>query len=127
MGMFDWVEFEGDQYQSKDTPNQFCDNYKIDGLGQLWVEEYDAEWVIDKTAFFGAYIKQSNQRWTECRDFSGAMRFYREDQKHGGYKSNAWIEYLAKFKNGFMIDLKLVEGERFIEWYRQGIEDKGLE
>jgi hypothetical protein len=42
MGMFDWVEWEGEQYQSKDTPNQACDEYAIDQLGQrLMVEEYD--------------------------------------------------------------------------------------
>jgi hypothetical protein len=127
MGMFDWVEFEGQQYQTKDTPNQLCDNYRIDGLGQLWVEEYDAEWISDSTSLFGGYINQSNQRWVECRDFTGPMRFYREDKESGGYQANAWIEYLAEFKNGFMIDLTLLEGERFIEWYKQGIEDRGLE
>jgi hypothetical protein len=126
MGMFDWVEFEGNQYQSKDTPRQLCDNYKIDGLGQLWVEEYDAEWISDSTSLFGGHINQSNQHWAECRGFSGPLRFYREDKESGGYQANAWIEYLAEFKNGFMIDLKLLEGEQFIEWYKQGIEDKGL-
>ena len=50
--MFDWVEWEGRRYQSKDTPRQMCDNYKIDELGRLWEEEYDAEWVEDDSDTF---------------------------------------------------------------------------
>ena len=125
--MFDWVEFEGNQYQSKDTPRQLCDNYKIDGLGQLWVENYDAEWISDSTSLFGGYINQSNQRWAECRDFSGPMRFYRENKEHGGYKNDAWIEWQAEFKCGLMIGLKMLEGDKFLTWYQEAIEKRGLE
>jgi hypothetical protein len=126
MGMFDWVEWEGNQYQTKDTPNQLCDNYRIDDLGRLWEEQYDAEWQTDSQSLFGGHIHQSNQRWVECADFTGAMRFYREDPDRGGYKNSAWIEYEAEFKLGQMISLKSVEDNRFVDWYKQGIEDKGL-
>ena len=126
MGMFDWVEWEGNQYQTKDTPNQLCDNYRIDDLGRLWEEQYDAEWQTDSQSLFGRHIHQSNQRWVECADFTGAMRFYREDPDRGGYKNSAWIEYEAEFKLGQMISLKSVEDNRFVDWYKQGIEDKGL-
>ncbi len=126
MGMFDWVEWEGKKYQTKDTPNQMCDNYRIDSLGQLWVEEYDAEFVKDPAHIFGVYIEQKNQRWRECVEFSGPMRFYREDTERGGYKSHAWNEWQAEFKCGLMIGLKLIEGEPLTEWYMKGVKERGL-
>jgi len=127
MGMFDWVEWEGHEYQTKDTPRQLCDNYRIDDLGQLWVEEYDAELVKDPEHLFGARIEHRNQRWTECRDFSGTMRFYREDPERGGHRNSAWIEWEAEFKLGRMIGLKMVDGDRFLTWYHEAIERRGLE
>lgn len=127
MGMFDWVEWEGRQYQTKDTPRQFCDNYRIDENGVLWVEEYDAEWVQDSNHVFGAYIDQKNRRWRPCEEFSGKMRFYRENRERGGWNTNAWTEFEAEFIRGLMIDLKLIEGEQFIQWYKQGIRERGLE
>lgn len=126
MGMFDWVEFEGKRYQSKDTPNQLCDEYCIDQLGRLLVEEYDAEFVKDPEHVFGVYMEQKNKRWRECREFSGKIRFYREDQDRGGYEKSAWIEWEAEFKCGQMINLKMLDGDKFLIWYEQGIEEKGL-
>ena len=38
MGMFDWIEWEGHKYQTKDTPNQLCDEYRITQLGLLLVD-----------------------------------------------------------------------------------------
>jgi hypothetical protein len=126
MGMFDWVEFEGNRYQSKDTPNQLCDEYCITQLGLLLVEEYDAELVKDPEHIFGVYIQQNNKRWRECREFSGKIRFYREDKDRGGFEQGAWIEWEAEFKLGAMISLQLLEGNRFLEWYQAGIEQRGL-
>ena len=57
MGMFDELYYEGQKYQTKDTPRQLLDNYKIDELGQLWVEEYDSEWNKDE-GLFGGSIRQ---------------------------------------------------------------------
>ena len=126
MGMFDWIEWEGNRYQTKDTPNQMCDNYRISGCGELFVEEYDAELVKDPEHIFGVYMEQKNQRWRECREFTGQIRFYKEDPDRGGYKNHAWIEWQAEFKCGLMIDLKMLEGDRFLEWYQAGIEQRGL-
>jgi len=124
MGMFDWLEFQGHEYQTKDTPRQLCDNYRIDELGKLWVEEYDAEWIKDPGHVFGAYIEQQNKRWTECEEFSGHVRFYREDKDRGGYHNSAWVEYEAEFKNGIMIGLKMTDGDKFLIWYQEAIEKK---
>jgi hypothetical protein len=128
MGMFDWIEWEGNRYQTKDTPRQFCDNYRIDDLGRLWVEEYDVEWVKDSGHLLGAYIKQSNHRWVECRDFTGTMRFYRDNQDQrdiDAEKEYNWQEWQAEFKCGCMIGLKLIEGDRFLTWYHKAIEQRG--
>ena len=126
MGMFDWLEFDGHKYQSKDTPRQLCDEYRIDELGRIWEEQYEAEWVSDPGALFGGYIEQHNRHWKLCEDLSGVVRFYRENKEAGGYQVDAWIEYEAEFKNGQMISLKSVEENQFIDWYKQGMEDKGL-
>lgn len=127
MGMFDWVEWQGHEYQTKDTPRQLCDNYRIDDLGRLWVEEYDAELVKDTAHFFGAYIRQDNKRWVEEKDFTGTMRFYREDPERGGHQKDAWVEYEAEFKCGQMTGLKMLEGDKFLTWYQEAIEKRGLE
>jgi hypothetical protein len=126
MGMFDHIEFQGQQYQTKDTPLQLCEYYRIDDLGRLWEQQYDAEWISGE-GFLGGHIHQTNQRWVECQDFTGPVRFYREDQERGGHKADAWVEYEAEFKCGLMIGLKMLEGDRFLTWYEQGIEEKGLE
>ena len=42
MGMFDYVNFEGKQYQTKDTPQQSMDTYEIRGDELWWRKvEYD--------------------------------------------------------------------------------------
>ena len=123
--MFDHVHYCGREYQSKDTPEQALDNYKIEqdttsGKWYLWYEEYDAEWV-DGEGLFGGNIRQSNHRWIRCDDFDGLIRFYyyrtEEDQE----------EYQALFMDGQMLKIKLVRGEPLTEWLTQGIKAKESE
>ena len=125
MGMFDNIEYRGRQYQTKDTPAQLLDNYKIeqnqdDGHWYLWHEEYDSEWDDDE-GLFGGSIRQFNQRWVACQDFDGQIRFYyyrtEEDQE----------EYQALFMDGRMLKIKQTQGEPLTEWLVKGIEEKGLE
>ena len=125
MGMFDQLYYQGQEYQTKDTPAQLLDNYKIED-NQLWYEEYDAEWV-ETEGFFGGGVRKFNERWLPCDGFDGLVRFYREDQDRGGYKEDAWIEYEALFMNGHMIKLTQTRGqEPLTAWYSQGIEDLKL-
>ena len=123
--MFDNLEYRGRQYQTKDTPLQTLDNYKIeqnqdDGHWYLWHEEYDSEWV-EGEGLFGGSIRQSNERWVCCYDFDGLIRFYyyrsEEDQE----------EYQALFMDGRMLKIKMTHGEPLTEWLNKGIEEKGLE
>ena len=119
MGMFDNIRYKDQEYQTKDTPNQLLDNYKIDELGQLWVEEYDSEWDEDQ-GLFGGSIRQFNQRWRLCPEFDGNLRFYRSE-------GTAWVEYRALFMDGVMIKIREVFDEPLTQWYREGVKDKGLE
>ena len=122
MGMFDHVLYQGREYQTKDTPAQMLDNYKIEqdpesGDWHLWYEEYDAEWIQDAGQMFGGSIKQSNHRWVCCDDFDGEIRFYyyksHEDQE----------EYRALFMDGRMLKIRLTS-EPLTNWLTQGIEEK---
>jgi hypothetical protein len=124
MGMFDNIEYRGRQYQTKDTPLQTLDNYKIEqdqdsGHWYLWHEEYDAEWV-EGEGLFGGCIRQSNHRWVRCDEFDGAIRFYwyrtEEDQE----------EYQTLFMDGQMLKIKVVHGEPLTDWLVKGVEDKGI-
>jgi len=125
MGMFDYLYYRGNQYQTKDTDAQLLDNYRIED-DRLWHEKYDSEWV-DGEGLFGGGIRKFNERWVLCDDFDGLIRFYREDLDLGGYKADAWIEYEALFMNGHMIKLTQTRGvEPLTAWYSQGIEDLKL-
>ena len=126
MGMFDNIEYKGEEYQTKDTPAQLLDNYKIeqnqdDGHWYLWHEEYDTEWE-DHEGLFGGSIRQFNQRWVACQDFDGSLRFYRSDKDN----RDRWIEYRSLFMDGRMLKIKEHFDEPLTDWYREGVEQKGL-
>jgi hypothetical protein len=126
MGMFDHIHYRGKEYQTKDTPNQMLDNYKIEqdqtsGHWYLWHEEYESDWVEEADRFGGGYLKQYNHRWVCCHDFDGLIRFYwyvsEEDQE----------EYEALFMDGQMLKIKTIRGEPLTEWLTKGIEEKESE
>jgi hypothetical protein len=96
MGMFDYLNFRGNDYQSKDTPNQWMANYEIREDGTLWVEESDGEWIKDENSLLGGYIKESNHRWVQVEKYTGEIRFYRHLDKE--YK--VWEEFSAYFVQG---------------------------
>ena len=111
MGMFDNVYYEGKEYQSKDTPAQALDNYKIEpdqcsGHIYLWHQEYDMKWVEDSGHFLGGFMETSNHRWVCCHNFDGNIRFYRSEDK---YKT--WIEYSALFMDGKLLRIKEIKND----------------
>ena len=123
--MFDNIEYKGKQYQTKDTPMQALDNYKIEqdldsGNWYLWHEEYDSIWVQAVGQLFGGTLQQSNHRWVRCDDFDGAIRFYwyhsEEDQE----------EYQSLFMDGRMLKIRLTS-EPLTDWLVKGVEEKGVE
>lgn len=109
MGIFDEIVFEyplpGNPprtgWQTKDTPAQWLDLYKIDADGRLWHEAYDVEDQSDPNAtginrLLGA-ATAVNQRWEPCA-FRGCIEFYCDD----------W-ELSALFDAGKMIDIKVLQ------------------
>ena len=56
--MFDYLDHENKQYQTKDTPQQSMDTYEIRG-DELWWRKVDYEWVKEKNSFseFAGYLK----------------------------------------------------------------------
>lgn len=95
MGMFDYIKYKDDQYQTKDTPVQALDQYEIRDDGTLWYEDYESNWLEDNQSMFGGYIEKKNKKWVLQEKFTGEIRFYRstKDKKE-------WIEYSAYFVNG---------------------------
>jgi hypothetical protein len=103
MGMFDYIQYNGNEYQTKDTPTQMCDHYKIeadqdDGHSYLWFEEYDTEMVKDDTHLLGVYFNDYNHHWLRC-DFTGTISFYRMTEEKN------WEDLLAEFENGRLIKI----------------------
>jgi hypothetical protein len=111
MGMFDNLiceyqlkeEHQAFLFQTKDTPNQFLDHYRIDRHGQLWVQEYDLVDKSDPSAegierMFGC-MSRVNERWKKITDYNGSIRFYTLEDE-------IWIEYLAYLENGVVFKLK---------------------
>lgn len=108
--MFDRIYYEGVEYQTKDTPAQLLDNYKIEtdqdsGHVYLWHEEYDTEFTKDETSLLGVTMKQSNQHWVCCHDFDGAINFYTNG------KDDKWIEYHSLFMDGRLLKMEMVNKE----------------
>jgi len=105
MGMFDYVNFEDKQYQTKDTPEQAMDTYEIRG-DELWWRKVQYEWFEDKDSMFGGYLKEISHEWLFCEKFDGVIDFYRQDADNGGWEKDAWIEYHSLFNNGKIIKLE---------------------
>lgn len=104
MGMFDYLNFEGKEYQTKDTPQQGMDLYEIRG-DELWWKKCQYEWEESDGALFGGYLREVSHEWLFCHKFDGLIRFYRSDKENGGYEANAWEEWEALFMDGKIIKL----------------------
>lgn len=66
MGMFDYITYKGKTYQTKNTPSQFLENYKIDQNNMLWHEACEYETVDNEEAFLGMQIITKNKEWAPC-------------------------------------------------------------
>ena len=104
MGMFDYINYNGNKYQTKDTPSQYMDNYEIRN-NQLWHENYDAEWIDPEEGSEFGHLEKRNIRWTFCEKFIGEIRFYRLLDK----KTDTWEEYSSYFYKGQLKELHLLE------------------
>jgi len=108
------VDWSNHQYQTKDTPNQFLDQYEIREDGTLWVEEYDVEDQSDPNAedfakFLGC-MTRVNKRWVQLYDVKGEVRFYDclswSNEKPD---DSGWIEWSAYLVKGVVSQIQLIE------------------
>ena len=127
MGMYDHVIPEhplpdghdpaGEEYQTKDTPAQFLDTYKITAEGRLEHELCDVEDRSDPRAegferMFGM-MTRVNRRW-ENVSFHGDLTFYTSNVSGtsgvgvvtSDNKPPVYREYTALFKDGQLIDIR---------------------
>lgn len=103
MGVFDYVRIKyaghgigdvsGEEFQSKDTPTQYMDQYEIREDGTMWHEAHDTEDRSDPTqpgllGMFGV-LTPVNHRWEQV-DYEGELEV---DQ------------YLFWFRNGVVADV----------------------
>jgi hypothetical protein len=107
MGMFDYVNYHGNEYQTKDTPEQGMETYEIRG-DELWYKEVKREWVEDVGAFFGGYLQEISHEWKFLNKFDGLIRIYRDiDKDEEGYF--IWEEYKILFMDGKIIKIEEVK------------------
>jgi len=97
MGMFDYIQYEGKTYQTKDTPAQFMAEYEIYNK-ELWFNDVEHKWIEDSDKLFGGHLEPISSEWKRIKDFDGEIRFY--DDK---------VDFLALFWEGKMIRIKQME------------------
>ena len=97
-------------YQTKDTPAQFLDEYEIREDGTLWHEEYDLEDRSDPNAKgvmkLAGFMTKVNRQWHFLSDFTDCIRFYTHDE------NKRWIQYAALFDHGKLIKIEFED----IQW-----------
>lgn len=104
--MYDWVKIEYPlaikganeiDYQTKNTPEQCYERYKIDRYGRLWWQECKYEWV-DKDK-----LKSVDKKWVRIKDFSGEVNLVGPLKGEDGYTG---VDWCFVFANGKMISFK---------------------
>jgi hypothetical protein len=103
MGMFDYIRYKGHEYQTKDTPHQYMDNYEIRDDGTLWIEKYDSKWVDEPNDWLGGHINHFNHRWEQEKTFTGEIVFYEYDGKGtdiviSSYFVNGELKFITPLK-----------------------------
>jgi len=123
MGMFDYIRCEaalpdapvlppGDLFQTKDTPDQYMTVYTITAEGRLMWRPYHHEEVPkaerpypDDKGLLGlcGSIRRVEQE-AEALPFHGDIHFYT-----GNHPDVGWWEYRARFTEGILSSIVLVE------------------
>ena len=102
MGMFDYITYKNNTYQTKDTPQQFLAQYEIRG-DELWYNDTKYDWVEKDDALFGGHLVPIFQEWKFCDDFDGLMNFYGSATKDG---KEYWENYRVLFMDGRIIKVQ---------------------
>lgn len=98
MGMYDYLYYEGDEYQTRDTPSQWMRKYKIED-GKLYED------VINDQDPYSYCIPKTQYEF--CSSFDGVINFYRNiSEERGKY---VWLEYKALIMDGNVIKFNEVK------------------
>jgi len=97
MGMFDYINYGGRVYQTKDTPAQFLADYEIRG-DELWFKNVEHKWVEDEDSLFGGYLEQISHEWERVVEFDGDITL-RGDEN----------DYVAVFWEGRMVGIRQLD------------------
>ena len=94
MGMFDYIRYDGKEYQTKDTPAQFMAEYEIRD-DELWFNNVEHKWVENADDLFRGHLERVSSEWEHLTDFDGSILFYDTE-----------VDYIALFWEGKMIRIK---------------------
>lgn len=97
MGMFDYINYNGKLYQTKDTPEQCLELYEI-RKDELWFKKVDRDWMQDVKD--GRRIKEVFWDWVFREDISGDIHFYDTDKDTG-----QWQDVYIKVSNGKITEI----------------------
>ena len=100
VGMFNYVIYKGQEYQTKDF-DCLLTKYKISDEGRLLEEEGGLELIPEekRTSKFG-FAEWIHKGWKDT-NYHGMLNFY----SYSGVKETS-IEYLAKFTDGTLVEIK---------------------
>lgn len=113
MGMFDYLKCQyplpgnpspDEEYQTKDTENQFLLNYEIREDGTLWFETFDYSWAEGKpgsTNILEALgtMHRSNPRW-EQEVVTGEIVFYGDSGTYSAYFVDGKLDQVHRTGEG---------------------------
>lgn len=118
-------QYQDLQFQTKDTSEQYLDQYEIREDGTLWHEAYDVEdrsefgkWrrehpneeIPDTLSGLGSLAGMAsriNKHWEQVKDFTGEIQFYTGI----GKDREGWVEFSAYFVNGTLNQLHVISHE----------------
>ena len=100
MTVFDYIIFNGEIYQTKDTPKKLFNKYKI--AFDKETDEYKLYREDDRIKYIIGFFEKSSFSWTFCDNFTGELTFYRNLDEHTEM-------YYSYFHNGILIKIDLVE------------------
>ena len=113
MGMYDYVKCEapldvagmdGRKFQTKDTPAQFLDTYRITADGKLLHEQYVLREEVTDAAPLGMYLHRDNPREVHLVNFTGSICFYGfKHAEHRAKDCRGWVSFVALFEDGVLV------------------------
>ena len=87
MGMFDnvkclyptpWPKSAELEWQTKDTPAQYLDDYEVRMDGTLWHKEYESRIEADPKAPLGVWLHRESEHWVQ-ENMTGQLEIYAGD------------------------------------------------